>query len=93
MKYDEPLLGKKFPIGQGLNHGDLSIHLPSLTFPLLKGKLRHIEFLGVWIKIYLNQAAPNKLEVVRIVPPAGPGKDFVDKMWKQSKEMIGLAIT
>ena len=38
MMYSELLLEKKFPTGQGLNHGALFFHLSVLIFPLLKDK-------------------------------------------------------
>lgn len=39
-----------------------------------------------------NQAAPYKPEIAKNVPPAGLGKDFMDKIWKQSKEITRLAV-
>ena len=38
MMYSELLLEKKFPTGQGLNHGAFFFHLSVLIFPLLKDK-------------------------------------------------------
>lgn len=69
MKYNELLLEKKFPMGQGLNPGALFFHLSVLIFPLLKDKLRHITFLRVYLRKNRFELGSIKPDVVRSASP------------------------
>ena len=66
MMHSELLLEKKFPTGQRLNHGAWFFHLSVLIFPLIKGQVRRITLLRVYLSENRFELGTSKQECFTI---------------------------